>query len=344
MINILLYAAVFLSTYYGVEIFRRWSQKRRILDVPNERSSHTEPTPRGGGLIVGAVCLGVFGVYCLIFRVDYAWSYLAGAWLIIAVSWLDDLYTVAVVWRFLCHGLAAILVIWNLGYWENIELPYGAALHLGQFGILAAFFWVVWMINAYNFMDGIDGIAATQAVAAGSGWLLAGFFLETETTGFYAGVIASASLGFLAHNWHPAKIFMGDAGSAFLGFSFAVLPLLAKNEPATENSTSRMLPLVAVSLVWLFLFDTILTFLRRVFQGEKIWQAHRGHIYQKLVIAGYTHRAVCVLYGAATASTVIFLIYAARQNVNPAGGLILLVTLQSLVVVSVLYFSKPAPI
>lgn len=344
MIKFLLYAAIFLSAFFGIEQFRRWSVRRRILDVPNDRSSHTEPTPRGGGLIVGTICLLVFGVYSLIFRVDFAWSYLTGAWLIIAVSWLDDLFTVAFGWRFLCHGLAAILVIWSLGYWENVYLPNGVTVYIGQFGILVTFFWVVWMINAYNFMDGIDGIAAAVAVAAGIGWLFVGFLLQMETTGFYAGVIVSASLGFLAHNWHPAKIFMGDTGSAFLGFSFAVLPLLAKNESAVENSTSRLLPLIAVSLIWLFLFDTILTFLRRAVKGEKIWQAHRGHLYQKLVIAGYTHRAVSVLYGAATVSTVVFLIYAARQNINPASGLILLAILQSLVVVSVLYFSKPKTI
>lgn len=340
MIKILLYAAVFLSAYGGVERFRRWSQKRRILDVPNERSSHTEPTPRGGGLIVGTICLGVFSLYCLIFRVNYAWSYVTGATLIIAVSWLDDLYTVAVGWRFLCHGVAAILVVWSLGYWETIELPNGAAFDLGRLGIFVTFFWVVWMINAYNFMDGIDGIAAVQAVAAGIGWLLCGFLLKLETTSFYAGVIAFSSLGFLVHNWHPAKIFMGDAGSAFLGYSFAALPLLARNEPGIESFIPPLLPLIAAALCWLFLFDTIVTFSRRAVKGEKIWQAHRGHLYQKLSIGGYTHRAVSILYGAATVSTVVFLIYAVRQNENPAGGLILLAILQSLVVVSIFYFSK----
>ncbi len=133
---------------------------------------------------------------------------------------------------------------------------------------------------------------------------------------------------------------MGDVGSAFLGFSFAVLPLVAKNERADDDSTSRLLPLIAISLVWLFFFDTVSTFLRRVLKREKVWQAHRGHIYQKLVISGYTHRFVSILYGMASGLTVIFLIYGLRQKENPLSEIVFIIILQPLVILGVLYFSK----
>jgi UDP-N-acetylmuramyl pentapeptide phosphotransferase/UDP-N-acetylglucosamine-1-phosphate transferase len=326
-----------------VEIFRRWSRRRNILDIPNERSSHITPTPRGGGLIIGVVCLSAIFGYCSIFQINYFWSYFIGAIIIISISWLDDLFSISVIWRFVCHGLAAVLTVWSLGYWESVYLPNGGTIYLGEFGFFFTFLWIVWLTNAYNFMDGIDGIAATQAVTAGIGWIIIGIFLGIETVGLYAGVIVSASCGFLIHNWQPAKIFMGDVGSAFLGFSFAVLPLLAKKEMAADNSSSHLLPLIAVSLVWLFLFDTVLTFFRRIIKREKLWQAHRGHIYQKLVIAGYSHQFVSILYGAASSLTIIFFIYALPANRDSTGGLIFLMVLQALGILSILYLSKPKP-
>ena len=343
MIKILLYVPVFLLTFFGVELFRRWSRRRNIFDIPNERSSHITPTPRGGGLIIGVVCLAAVFGYCSIFQINYYWSYFIGAIIIISISWLDDLFSISVIWRFVCHGLAAAITVWSLGYWESVYLPYGGTISLGQFGFFLTFLWIVWLTNAYNFMDGIDGIAATQAVTAGIGWMVIGILLGIETVGFYAGVIVFSSFGFLIHNWQPAKIFMGDVGSAFLGFSFAVLPLLAKKEMAADNSSSHLLPLIAVSLVWLFLFDTVLTFFRRVFMREKLWQAHRGHIYQKLVIAGYSHQFVSVLYCAASSLTIIFFIYWLSANRDSTGGLIFLMVLQALGILTVLYLSKPTP-
>jgi UDP-N-acetylmuramyl pentapeptide phosphotransferase/UDP-N-acetylglucosamine-1-phosphate transferase len=253
---------------------------------------------------------------------------------------LDDLFSVSVFWRFLCHGLSAFLIVWSLGYWETIYLPFAGTIHLGQFGIVFTILWIVWMINAYNFMDGIDGIAAIQAVTGGIGWLVIGILSGIETAGFYGGVIAFSSLGFLIHNWQPAKIFMGDVGSAFLGFSFAALPLLAKNERPEDVSFLPLLPLIAISLVWLFLFDTVLTFFRRIFKGEKVWQAHRGHIYQKLVISGYSHQFVSVLYGITSFLTIIFLIYALQPDSNSTGSLFFLMVFQALGILCVLYFSK----
>lgn len=301
------YILTFLLTYFGVERFRLWSLQRKLFDIPNERSSHTQPTPRGGGLIIAAVCLSVFFAYCLIFgQIESLWAYFVGAIIVIFISWLDDLYTISVVWRFLAHSLAASLVIWSLGFWQNVYLPFAGETNFGKIGVLITFLWIVWLINAYNFMDGIDGIAGAQAVTAGIGWLFVGILLNAQNTAFYGIVIALSSLAFLLHNWQPAKIFMGDVGSAFLGYTFAVMPLIAFRE--TSQAEKKLLPLMAVMLVLVFIFDSLWTLAKRLWHLEKVWQAHREHIYQKLVISGFSHQFVTVLYLLISSITVGLLI------------------------------------
>jgi len=338
--EIILYTFVFVGTYLGVRYFRFWSLTKNLLDVPNERSSHTTPTPRGGGLIIVFVSLSAYVIYNIMTGRNFSGSYLLGALIIAFVSWLDDLFTVSFVWRFLIHSLAAVLIVSATGYFTEIYIPFGGSFNLRIFGSILTFVWIVWLTNAFNFMDGIDGLAGIQTVTAGIGWLLIGKVLGFDGASVLGGVLAFSGLGFLLQNWYPAKVFMGDVGSAFLGFSFAVLPLLANNERTESNFVSALLPLTAISLVWLFFFDTVLTFFRRVLNGDKFWQAHRGHIYQKMVISGYTHRFVSILYGAAAGLTVFYLIYGLRQKENPIGDIVFIIILQSLAILGVLYFSK----
>lgn len=327
LIFFLSYMLTFLLTYFGVERFRRWSLRRKLFDIPNERSSHTQPTPRGGGLIIAAVCLSIFFVYCLIFgQIESLWAYFVGAGIVVFISWLDDLFTVSVAWRFSAHSLAASLVIWSLGFWENVYLPFAGEIIFGKIGVLITFLWIVWLINAYNFMDGIDGIAGTQAVTAGIGWLLIGILLNAQNTAFYGIVIALSSLAFLLHNWQPAKIFMGDAGSAFLGYTFAVMPLLAFRE--TPQISKNLLPLIAVMLVLAFIFDSLWTLAKRILRFEKIWLAHREHIYQKLVIGGLSHQFVTILYLLVSSITVGLLILWLKIRRNSGDFLYLIIFFQ----------------
>jgi len=292
---IISYISTFALTFVGVERFRRWSLKKQIIDIPNDRSSHTQPTPRGGGLVIFFVCLAVFSVYCLLFDVfELYWAYFIGALIIGGISWIDDLLTISVIWRFLVHILAAFLVIYSFGFWEIVYIPFWGEIVFGKFGYLLTFLWIVWLINAYNFMDGIDGIAGGQAVSAGIGWLLVGLYLNIDDIGFYGAILAISSSGFLLHNWQPAKIFMGDIGSAFLGFTFAILPLMAL-KTASKTDVS-VLPLMAVILVATFVFDSLWTFVKRLSRFEKVWKAHREHIYQELVIKGFSHSKVTIIY------------------------------------------------
>ncbi|MBK8811501.1 MAG: glycosyltransferase family 4 protein [Acidobacteria bacterium] len=286
---------VFAATVVGVRYYRVWSLRRRVLDVPNERSSHFEPTPRGGGVVIFFASLSAYVVYGSAANGEIVWSFVVGSILIAAVSMIDDFRHVPVALRFSIHSAAAVLVIFETGGFAPFHsiVPPWASFAL-------SFIWIVWFVNAYNFMDGIDGIAALQAITAGIAWAVFGHLAGAPVLSFFGIVLASASAGFLYHNWAPASIFMGDVGAAFLGFSFAVMPFLSAGEPS--GGGSGWLESVILIPVWFFVFDSVFTFCKRLWRREKVWRAHREHIYQQLVIGGMPHRRVTVLYGILSAT------------------------------------------
>ena len=308
-------------SYVGVGRLRRWAERGQLLDFPNERSSHTRPTPLGGGLVI--VILSTAGLI-------FAWlrypatspaalvAYLVGAWLIAGVSWLDDLRSLPNRVRFAAHALGAILAVLAFGYSRVVSIPLVTPLDLGWVGLVATFVWIVGLTNAYNFMDGVDGIAGGQAVVAGLAWSILGWLSDQPLVGILGLLLAASSLGFLGHNWPPARIFMGDVGSAFLGYTFAVLPVIA----AQHNPR---LALAGPLLVWPFVFDTAFTFLRRLRNRENVFAAHRSHLYQRLVIAGYSHRTVTLLYsGLAAAGGVLALLWTLD---TPGSGLAIVLSM-----------------
>lgn len=291
------FLVVFLVSYFGVAYFRRWSIRRKMLDIPNDRSSHKIPTPRGGGIVIVLVTLIVYSIKSFYGSSSFNTWFFVGAALIAVISWFDDLFSISFIWRLMAHSVAALLIIFGVGYFQIIEVPLVGVLNLGVGGAVLTYLWIVWMTNAYNFMDGIDGIAAIQAIIGGLGWFCVGSILGLDTISGFSLIMAAASLGFLLHNWQPAKIFMGDVGSAYIGFCFAVLPLMDKQN--AENYR-QFFPWFAVLLVWMFFFDTVYTFISRLTRREKVWQAHRKHLYQQLVIKGLSHQSVTGLYGILT--------------------------------------------
>ncbi len=296
MTEILIFSASLILTVVGVAVFRRFGGHKRLLDVPNERSSHAKPTLRGGGIVIVAVCITLYFAAAKAVSMPLSWSYFAGAMIVAGVSWVDDILSLPAWTRLFFHGLAAVIIVTGLGGLDSFYIPvYGSLIDLGVFGPVLSVLWIVWMINAYNFMDGIDGLAGAQGIAAGLGWAAFGFIAGTEGLYLFGGVIAFSCLGFLVHNWPPAKIFMGDVGSAFLGFTFAALPFLMADQ--LNDSDSGWIFFAAVSFVWLFLFDTIYTFSRRLVKREKVWDAHRQHLYQRMVISGAGHGTVSLIYG-----------------------------------------------
>ena len=301
-----LWVVGFFATAIGVAVFTRLSLRRGFFDIPNERSSHSTPTPRGGGLIIVVVTLAGYAAIGWAFGLPISWGYIVGALMVAAISWVDDLRSVPFWARLIVHIAAALILIQDVGFWSNIAVPLVTNdIYVGNFvGILLTVGWLVWLLNAYNFMDGIDGIAALQAVVAGTAWAVLAWTLELPSVFLFTGLLACSSAGFLLHNWQPAKIFMGDVGSAFLGFTLAAVPLIARKELKTEAS---MLPVVAVLFVWFFVFDTVFTLIRRLLDGKRVWEAHREHIYQRMIIEGKSHSSVSLIYGLA-ASLVALLV------------------------------------
>jgi UDP-N-acetylmuramyl pentapeptide phosphotransferase/UDP-N-acetylglucosamine-1-phosphate transferase len=251
------------------------------------------PTPRGGGLAIVICTLSGLWIVTLVLQpalpLAIVVSYSMSAILIAGVSWLDDLRSLSNRLRFGVHILGALLVITSVGFFERVQLPFLLPLTIGWAGFLIALLWVIGLTNAYNFMDGIDGLAGEQAVVAGFSWAVFGYLAALPVVSIVGVLIAGSSLGFLGHNWPPARIFMGDVGSAFLGFTLATLAVVG-------GLTDPRLPLAGLLVVWPFVFDATFTFLRRLRRGENIFTAHRSHLYQRLVILGYSHRAVTLLY------------------------------------------------
>lgn len=259
------------------------------MDHPNERSSHSVPTPRGGGSAIVILVLLTALLSLKYADLNRGLLYITCATVIAWLGWRDDVQSLSPKVRFSVHGVIAIISIMGFGYFKFVTIPMLGELQLGILGILITFFWIIGLTNAYNFMDGIDGIAGGVALAGGLGWMMLASNAQAPFAFWVALAIAASSLGFLGHNWSPAKIFMGDVASTFLGYSFAVLPLLS----ADQGGDALML---GTLLMWTFIMDAGVTFIRRALKRENVFAAHRTHLYQRLVIGGYKHSTISALY------------------------------------------------
>ncbi len=237
-----------------------------LLDIPNERSSHTKPRPKIGGI---AIMVGVL--------LGSVWLYKTIPWLIILVaialailSLVDDKQELPVFYRLLAHLIASILLILN-------EPPFNNWLI-----IFISMIIVVWLINLYNFMDGLDGLAGGMTCLGFGTYALASYLGGNINFAFLGLVIVTATCAFLIFNFPPAKVFMGDTGSIPLGFLAAAFGLYGHN----NNLWPWWFPLMVFSP---FIFDATLTLLKRFARKEKIWIAHKEHYYQKLAQKGWGH-------------------------------------------------------
>ena len=315
MIGLFIFIAIFCVSFLCVGVYRRWGIKNNVLAIPNERSSHTEPTPHGAGLVIVIICLVTYIPISIFITGTFSWGYFGGAVLIAAISFVDDIWPIRFHWRLIVHAVAAILLIADLETWHGITMLGG--LKFGVFGYVLTFLWIVWMVNSYNFMDGIDGLAGLQAVIAAVSWCLLCRIMDMHGIYYFSVIIAAASMGFLVHNMSKSRIFMGDVGSAFLGFTFAALPLLGRN---LASKSPDLLPIAAVLFVWFFLFDSVVTIARRAIRGERIWLPHREHLFQRLVLSGLSHRFVTIIYAvlASILSLIILLSVKFRDDIGLA--------------------------
>ncbi|MGB8031075.1 MAG: glycosyltransferase family 4 protein [Terracidiphilus sp.] len=286
---------------------RKLLGRHGLMDLPNARSSHAVPVPRGGGVgIVVAFLSAVAWIFARhVILAGLAWALIGGGVAIAIVGFLDDRFRLSAWPRIVVHSLAAAWAVWCLD-----------AMHPAQFSEgcdawawvrrCAAFVALVWLTNLFNFMDGIDGLAGMEAVCvSGFGAVL------LQGNGLPGGarlslMLTAASLGFLVWNWPPAKIFMGDVGSGFLGFTLGTLALFSAK-------TSPKLIWPWLILLATFIVDTTVTLLRRMFLRARWYEAHRSHAYQHAAQAFNSHAKVTLAVAAINIGWLFPLAWAASR-------------------------------
>jgi UDP-N-acetylmuramyl pentapeptide phosphotransferase/UDP-N-acetylglucosamine-1-phosphate transferase len=259
-----------------------------ILDHPNERSLHAQSTPRSGGLAILVAIVASVAMVSLSYSLRDLAAVAAGFLIVAGVSFLDDRFSIAPGYRLLVHALVAAIILSDDFYLRTFDVP--GAVWQWHYSVAAVFsvLYTVWMINLYNFMDGMDGFAGGMAVAgfvifAVSGWMAGhdAFFVTSL-------IIAAACGGFLVFNFPPARIFMGDIGSSTLGLLAAAFSLWGARDGIFPFWT-------AVLAFSPFIADATVTLVRRFMRREKLWHAHRTHFYQQLVQSGWGHRKTVLL-------------------------------------------------
>lgn len=296
--SLLIGVLAFIASSVLTGLIRRYALAKQLIDIPNARSSHSIPTPRGGGVaivivfLVGLPVLLNLGVISL----GVMWALLGAGLLAAMIGFLDDLGHVPARWRLLVHFVAALWGLCCLGGLPplviSLPISYGETLfNFNLLGQILALIYLVWLLNLYNFMDGIDGLASIEAITVCIGGALL-YFLSNENAGqwWLPLFLALAVLGFLLWNFPPAKIFMGDACSGFLGLILGLLSIQATwVKPVFFWSW--------IILLGVFIVDATFTLVRRFVQGDKVYEAHRSHAYQYAARYYLSHKIVSISVG-----------------------------------------------
>jgi len=274
----MIYLFLFLLSFFLTFFIKNYAIKKSLVDIPNDRSSHTTPTPHGGGVAVSFTWF--LGISYLFYTDDIStplyYALMLGV-IISIVSYIDDLIELSPKVRLLTQSIVAFFGLYFLGGFQEINFIYFTIDNYFLTNIFA-FFMIIWFINLYNFLDGIDGYAGSETL-----------FLSLAAYILFGGshflVLAVAVFGFLLWNWHKAKIFMGDVGSTLLGYNVAIFTIYYTN----EMSSNFWIWIILFGVFW---FDATLTLFRRFKNREKLSKAHKKHAYQRLVQSGWSHSRV----------------------------------------------------
>ncbi len=302
-------AIALLCAGIGTPYVRSRLLTKGVLDQPNERSSHATPTPRGGGIavVVGLVLAGAW----LVFRGAAPTStlYMIVAVLVLgSVSWRDDVKNLSARVRL---GAQVVVVAWII-YIEPGLVTNAIPFLPGSLAIaIGALAWL-WFINLFNFMDGIDGISGVEAISIAGGVAVLCMIGQVPLDLFGpALIIGAVALGFLGWNWHPARIFLGDVGSVPLGFALGWLLF--------ELARTGHWP-AALILPGYYIADATITLCRRLLRGEKVWEAHKSHFYQRAHQQGLSHDQIATRVLYANMGLIGFAVFAALGNPLPAAA------------------------
>ena len=309
----------------GAGLVLRLLERRAILDIPNQRSSHSRPTPRGGGIaVVGSIAIVWVAWWLLDLGPGAWWPILAATGVLTLVSWADDLRGMPV-WLRLGAHLACVIA--GVSLLPESQLVFQGVVPWWLDRIAAVVVWL-WFVNLYNFMDGIDGITSVETIAIGGGLIIVSLVGNWEhPAAALALVVAAAAAGFLPWNWNPARIFLGDVGSIALGYLCGWLLLVA----AAEGWWS-----VALILPLYYLADATITLVLRIIRRERIWHAHANHFYQHAVRRVSSHARISL----AIAATNALLVVAAVAGVSLVSAWIAVIFSAAVVVVLLWYLSR----
>lgn len=303
----------------------RYALRNKVLDLPNTRSSHSVPTPRGGGAaIVLAAAAGIaLASFWGAADSTEALTLVSGMLSLGIAGWVDDRRGIPPQIRLAIHFAVAVGTVYVFGGLPFLRIG-NDSIGLGPIGYAIGILGVVWSINLFNFMDGIDGLAGSQAFLIFGTIAALLFFRHDDSLATIAAILAAASAGFLVWNWPPAKIFLGDVGSGPIGYLIAGIALASENEGSV--------PLLVFAIVYaVFICDASVTLIRRFARGARVTEAHRDHAYQRITRAWGSHRAVT---SSAAGVTLLLAILGSLATLKPR--LLLPSLLLSLLVIGVL--------
>jgi Fuc2NAc and GlcNAc transferase len=285
---------VFVVSAVLVDLVIVMATRYRLVDLPNRRSAHALPTARGGGVAI------VFTMAAAATLAAFRWPSMATqimlggllpSLVIGFVGIIDDMRPLRATLRLLIHLAVAIFITWVLGPLREISVPGFQPVALGSAAWPLTIIWIVGLTNAFNFMDGADGMAGLGAVVVGLLVAAIGMFVWAPPLMVLGTFLAASAGGFLVFNWQPARVFMGDVGSGFLGTFLAAMPLLFPN----QLRGIVFLP-IAMAL-WPYIYDPLLSVIRRAVGGHNPLHPHREFLFHRLVRSGVSHARVAMLYG-----------------------------------------------
>jgi len=263
-----------------------FSKLLNLIDTPNERSSHTSPTSKGGGISIILLTLITVIFLYLEKTIDtsFGMSLILGSAIIAITGFLDDLYNLSIIRRIILYSLSIFMAIIFLMPETHLVIG-NMKIEMSIFAYLFYAIYIFWLLNLFNFMDGMDGYAGVQTISTALfTWLVLCNRIETNEHLILL-VILFSTLGFMMWNWSPAKIFMGDVGSCTLGFMFALFSVYT----SSQNYLSISIWLILLSP---FIGDASFTLIKKIINGGKWYQAHNNHAYQKLYQIGFNHRII----------------------------------------------------
>ncbi|MBU8871799.1 MAG: glycosyltransferase family 4 protein [Gemmatimonadales bacterium] len=290
----------------GTPVVIHLLKKYSVLDIPNERSSHETPIPRGGGIVIVATwCFGMVMTWAIRFPLPelgilgpngFVVSMTIGMVALACLGFIDDRRDLKPLLKLVVQIAVAAQALWLSGLeLTDFCLPYLPDFHLGPWSHLVGMIWLVGLTNIFNFMDGINGLAFTQLIFGGTTFCLIGILNGDYELAISGALVAGSAVGILKYNFPKALVFMGDVGSLPLGFLLAFMGLRVAFGPSSENMTF----LQPVLVLWPFLYDGGFTLLNRLYHGRNPFRSHRSHLYQRLVISGESHMTITLRYGTA---------------------------------------------